>query len=155
MNNILIHMGYNLFFKFVYIKKNNIILKRYMNTTDDKKYTESITDSSENNNSIKTESGKTYRSKMKYDIEYQKRDYVREKMKVYKKKYYDNNKEEIIERKKKSIKERMENDPEYRELEKQKIKIKNQKYREKKKLEKINNELKNNEKYLPLPIIKE
>ncbi len=129
------------------------------NTSDDKEYKKSENDFSdnintniENNNELKTESGKTYRSKIKYDIEYQKRDYVREKMKVYKKKYYENNKEEINERKKKSIKNKMENDPIYRELEKEKIKIKNKKYREMKKIQKLTNEKNDNDNYLPLPI---
>ncbi len=129
------------------------------NTSDDKEYKKSENDFSdnintniENNNELKTESGKTYRSKIKYDVEYQKRDYVREKMKVYKKKYYENNKEEINERKKKSIKNKMENDPIYRELEKEKIKIKNKKYREMKKIQKLTNEKNDNDKYLPLPI---
>ncbi len=124
------------------------------NTSDDKEYKKSENDFSdnintniENNNELKTESGKTYRSKIKYDVEYQKRDYVREKMKVYKKKYYENNKEEICKKIYEYTRKKIDSNPELKQLEKEKKKIRNKQYREKIKLEKI----KNDNKYLPLP----
>jgi hypothetical protein len=125
------------------LKKILLIIYRYkyniMNNEIDKNIIVEKINIDENNifnNEKKTKTNKTYKSKIKYDLEYQKRENIREKIEQYRKKYYEENKQIILEKNKNKRKIKMETDPEFKKKDLEKRKIYNKIYNEKKKKEK-------------------